>query len=158
MTANIFAALEQLAAAVLELFRDANLTYANPGERHVVSELFALLRPRFPDHAVSNEYDRRENEIKKLGKSRIIPDLVVHEVGHQAENLLVIEVKLNGNNDYERDIRKLRGLTRKNGKYGYAVGVHLVLDVPLRCVMSGQVYVDGAVDPELTKWFKAKFT
>lgn len=116
MKVNVPAALEQLAAAVLELLDDANLGYADPGEPHVVSELFALLRPRFPGHTVSNEYDRREKEIKMLEKSKIIPDLIVHHVGHQAENLLVVEVKLDGNYDYGRDIRKLRGMTEEKGR------------------------------------------
>ncbi|MDR7099339.1 hypothetical protein J2X04_001686 [Lysobacter niabensis] len=157
MRPNVPAALEQLALAVLKLFEDANLAYADPGEPHVVSELFALLRPRFPDHTVSNEYDRREQEIKLLGDSKIIPDLVVHRVGHQADNLLVIEIKLAGNYDYENDIRKLRGMTENKGEYRYAVGVHLVLSVTRRRVMRGHVYIDGTVDPELTQWFEAKF-
>lgn len=157
MKANVPAALEELAVAVVELFQDTNLTYADPGEPHVVSEIFALLRPRFPDHTVSNEYDRREREIKMLGKSKIIPDLVVHRVGHQADNLLVVEIKLHGNYDYERDIRKLCGMTKEKGEYGYAAGVHLVLNVPRRRVTRGHVYIDGAVDSELTKWFEAKF-
>ncbi|RDZ28003.1 hypothetical protein [Lysobacter silvisoli] len=157
MKASVPETLEQLAAAVLELFGDANLAYADPGEPHVVSELFALLRVRFPDHTVSNEYDRREKEIKMLGKSKIIPDLIVHNVGHQANNLLVVEVKLDGNYDYERDIRKLRGMTEKESGYGYAAGVHLVLSVPRRRIRRGHVYIDGALDPELTQWFEAKF-
>lgn len=157
MKANVPAALEQLAAAILELFDDTNLAYANPGEPHVVSELFALLRPRFPDHAVSNEYDRRENEIKMLGKSKIIPDLIVHRVGDQDKNLIVVEVKLEGNYDYARDVRKLCGMTDKSGEYGYAAGVHLVLSVPRRRVARGHVYIDGTLNPELTRWFEAKF-
>jgi len=157
MKASVPGTLEQLAAAVLELFDDANLAYADPGEPHVVSELFALLRLRFPDHTVSNEYDRREKEIKTLGKSKIIPDLIVHHVGHQADNLLLVEVKLDGNYDYERDIRKLRGMTEKEGEYGYAAGVHLVLSVPRRRITRGHVYIDGALDSELTQWFEAKF-
>lgn len=157
MKANVPATLECLASAVLDIFQDENLTYADPGEPHVVSELFALLRQRFPEHVVSNEYDRREQEIKKLGKSKIIPDLVVHHVGNQVENLLVVEVKLAGNYDYQRDVRKLRGMTEENGEYRYAVGVHLVLSVPRRKVTRGHVYIDGAIDTELTQWFEAKF-
>jgi len=157
MKANVPEALEQLAQAVLELFEDANMAYANPGERHVVSELFALLRPRFPNYAVSNEYDRREKAIKTLGKSKIIPDLIVHHVGHQADNLLVVEVKLDGNHDYEGDIRKLSGMTEEKGKYSYAAGVHLALSMPRRRVTRGNVYIDGAIDRELTKWFEGKF-
>src|SRR3546814_5460382 len=53
-----------------------------------------LLRPRFPEHDVSNEYDRRVQEVKRLGTSKIVPDLIVHKIGTQDRNLLVIEVKL----------------------------------------------------------------
>jgi hypothetical protein len=157
LNAVVPSALEQLAIAILHLFDDVELTYANPGERHVVSELFALLRPRFPDHTVSNEYDRREREIKMLGKSKITPDLIVHRVGYQEDNLIVIEVKLDGNNDYARDVFKLRGMTDRNGEYRYAVGVNLVLSVPRRLVTRGHIYIDGAINQELTQWFEAKF-
>lgn len=55
-----------------------------------------------------------------LGKSKIVPDLIVHHVGHQADNLLVVEAELDGNYDYERDIRKLFGMTEE-GEYSYAL-------------------------------------
>jgi hypothetical protein len=133
------------------------LAYADPGEPNVVSELFFLLRPRFPQHTVSNEYDRREQEIKRLGTSKIIPDLIVHHVGNQADNLLVVEVKLAGNYNYKGDVRKVSGMTDPDGTYRYAVGVHLALNVPRRHVNRGHVYINGQVDKDLTAWFEAQF-
>lgn len=153
MSANVREALEQLAAAVHDLFGDAGLARIDPGERHVVSELHALLRPRFPKHWVSNEFDRRENEIKKLGRSKIVPDLIVHRRGDQTDNLLVVEVKLAGNYNFESDVRKLKGMTQANGEYGYAAGLHLVLDVPRQRIRRGDVYINSTLDRDLTEWF-----
>ena len=157
MNPKVTHALAQLVVATQELFQLGYLAYADPGEPNVVSELFFLLRPRFPQHAVSNEYDRREQQIKQLGTSKIIPDLIVHHIGNQDDNLLVVEVKLAGNYDYEGDVRKLSGMTDPDGEYRYAVGVHLALNVPRRRVNRGQVYIDGQVDPDLTAWFEAQF-
>lgn len=156
MNPKIVNALTQLSQAVRQIFQFEQLVYADPGERNVVSELFAMLRPYFPQHTVSNEYDRREQEIKRLGTSRIIPDLIVHRVGDQDENLLVVEVKLAGNYNYASDVHKLIGMTDPDGEYRYAVGVHLILDVPRRRVYRGQVYIDGLVNSDLTAWFEAK--
>jgi hypothetical protein len=157
MNANVPQTLKQLVIAVQALFENDDLAYAAPGEPHVVSELFALLRPQFSEHTVSNEYDRREQEIKRLGRSKIIPDLIVHRVGTQDDNLLVVEVKLVHNPDHDRDIFKLRGMTNPDGEYRYAVGVHLVLDLPRRRVAQAHVYIDGDVDPKLTRWLEKRF-
>lgn len=93
--------LARLAAATTEVLHLETVRYADPRERHVVSELFVRLRPRFPEWNVSNEYDRREQETKRLLyrnprsgallEADITPDLVVHRVGHR-DNLLVVEV------------------------------------------------------------------
>ncbi|MBA2238861.1 MAG: hypothetical protein H0W24_09245 [Lysobacter sp.] len=148
---DVAVSLNLLADAVRQLFNIETLAFADPGEPHVVSELFYLLRPRFPEHDVSNEYDRRVQEVKRLGTSKIVPDLIVHEIGTQDRNLLVIEMKLVTNTDCAGDIRKLRGMTDRAGAYGYAVGVHLVLDIPGRAVSRAEVYADGAADPALTE-------
>jgi len=157
MKASVPHALGELAAAVRELFQVEHLVRTDPGEPHVVSELHALLRPRFPKHAVSNEYDRRVHEVKKLGKSKIIPDLIVHVPEIQDENLLVVEVKLAGNYNYKGDVRKLSGMTQPDGPYAYAVGVHLVLNLPKQRVTRSHVYIDGEIHADLTVWFEALF-
>jgi hypothetical protein len=157
LDANVLDVLEKLAVAVRELFENGDLAYADPGERHVVSELHLLLRPKFPAHIVANEYDRREQETKRLGKSKIVPDLIVHHVGNQDGNLLVVEVKLAGNYNYKSDVRKLAGMTLKGGEYGYAIGAHLVLSVPRRRVSRGHVYINGERDAQFTAWFEAQF-
>lgn len=158
MEPDVSNALELMAAAVRELFQDAGLVYADPGERHVVSKLCRVLEPRFPEHEVSNEYDRREQDVKKLGKTKITPDLIIHKIGVRESNLLVIEVKLVSNNDFASDVFKLRGMTGPDGDYRYAAGVHLVLDIPNGRVAKGDVYVDGVIDDAPTQHFASQFT
>ncbi|RPD85202.1 hypothetical protein [Luteimonas sp. 100069] len=157
MKATVPDALGQLVAAVHELFQIEYLARTSPGEPHVVSELHILMRPRFTRHTVSNEYDRREQEIKRLGTSRIIPDIIVHVPESPDENLLVVEVKLAGNYNYKSDVRKLSGMTEQKGQYAYATGAHLVLNVPKLRVDRGHVYIDGALHPDLTAWFQGQF-
>lgn len=153
-------ALRRFAASVAEVLSDQNLAYAVPGEQAVVAELFVRMRPRFPGWTVSNEYDRREREQKRLayedaaGRLRaaaIRPDLIVHKVGLK-ENLLVVEVKLHNNQDYERDLWKLRGMTDRKGSYAYEVGVHLILNLQKAEASGCRVFIDGAEDPEWTAW------
>ena len=48
-------------------------------------------------------------------------------------------------------------MTVVGGEYGYAVGVHLVLDVPRHRVNRGHVYINGERNQELTQWFEAQF-
>lgn len=157
MSELISDALDRLAAAVAELLANADLAYAVPGEMAVVAELFVRMHQAFPGWTVSNEYDRRERERKRLAyddengvlrDAPIRPDLIVHKVGFK-ENLLVVEVKLHNNQDHARDIWKLRGMTDHNGPYAYEIGVHLVLDVGARRVAGCQCFVDGGDAP---KW------
>lgn len=157
--------LARLATATVEVLQLDTMRYANPGERHVVSELFVRLRAQFPEWDVSNEYDRREQETKRLShrnpksgellEADITPDLIVHHVGRR-DNLLVIEVKRHVNTDIERDVWKLSGMTAAQGAYGYAVGVHLILNVPASTVVTCDVYVDGEVDAAQTAWLRER--
>lgn len=156
---------DRLASAVIDLLGTDEVRYANAGERQVVSELFARMRPLFPEWTVSNEYDRREQEQKRLrhripetGVDRdatITPDIIVHRVGKR-ENLLVIESKRHVNKDRESDVWKLSGMTTLAGQYGYALGVHLILNVPAGTVEGCDVYVDGAFEPALTAQLAGK--
>lgn len=150
--------LTRFAKAVLELLDRADLVYADPGEQAITATLAALMGPHFPGWTVSPEWDRREQEEKKLaygdvkGAARlrkIRPDIIVHHVG-KAKNLLVVEAKRHINRDYEDDIGKLRGMTDLSGLYHYEVGVHLILNIQKQAVVGCEVYINGAVDSELT--------
>lgn len=154
------AALETFAEAVLELLQDEELIYANPGERAIVMRLTQLLPGRFPDWSVGYEWNRREDVAKRLRhgvteedlvrEGLIVPDIIVHRVGKR-ENLLVVEVKKANNKDFDGDIWKLEGMTAQDGAYGYAVGLHLVLDVPKGHAPRCDVYLNGALDPGLSE-------
>jgi hypothetical protein len=158
------AALEIFAEAVVELLQDAELIYANPGERAIVMRLAQLLPDRFPAWSVGYEWDRREDVAKRLRhgvteddlvrEALIVPDIIVHRVGKR-ENLLVVEVKKANNRNFDGDIWKLEGMTIQDGPYGYAVGLHLVLDLRSGKVPLCDVYVDGAQHPDLSGWMRA---
>jgi hypothetical protein len=158
------AALEIFAEAVVELLRDAELIYANPGEQAIVARLAQLLPSRFPGWSVGNEWNRRGDVAKRLRhgvteddlvrEGLIVPDIIVHRVGKR-ENLLVIEVKKANNKHYDGDIWKLEGMTNQRGDYGYAAGLHIGLDLPTGQVRLCDVYVNGAQDPDLSDWMRA---
>lgn len=157
------AALGIFAEAVLELLQDEELIYANPGERAIVMRLAQLLPARFPDWSIGYEWNRREDVAKRLRhgvteddlvcEGLIVPDIIVHRVGKR-ENLLVVEVKKANNKDYDGDIWKLEGMTVQDGAYGYAAGLHLVLDVPSGQVLLCDVYMNGALAPGSTAWMR----
>lgn len=86
-----------------------------------------------------------------------MPDLIVHRVGTQDHNLLVVEAKRHTNRDFAKDIWKLRGMTGQAGRYAYAVGVHLVLNIPAGRVVRADVYIDGAINAEATQRFAGHF-
>lgn len=163
MTDDPQAAIEIFAEAVRAVLRDKELVYANPGERAIVMRLVLQLNGKFPGWSIGFEWDRREDVAKRLRhgvteddlirEGLIVPDIIVHRVGKR-ENLLVVEVKKSGNKDYDGDIWKLEGLTVRAGDYGYAAGLHLVLDVPNGQVVRCDVYVDGALHEGLTGWLR----
>lgn len=163
MSHDVQNTLAAFAEAVVDLLSLDALRYADPGERYVVAELFVRLRDRFPKWDVSNEYNRREQETKRLShynpasnevlEADITPDLIIHHIGKR-DNLLVVEVKRHVNLDVERDIWKLMGLTEPNGEYGYAAGVHLVVNAPAGTVTACDVYVGGALNELHTAWLR----
>lgn len=152
-------ALDVFASAVRDLLQDETLIYANPAERAIVNRLSVLLEGRFEGWTISVEWDRREDQIKRLRhgltedelvrEGAIIPDILIHQVGRQ-ENLLVVEVKKAANKNYAGDIWKLEGMTRQDGDYAYRAGLHLVLDMPSASVRRCDVFINGTIDEELT--------
>jgi hypothetical protein len=158
-------ALSVFAAAISQLLQRDDIAQADPGERALVGELPALLAGRFPGWSVNIEWDRYEQEVKRLRyrlddidferEAPIVPDLIIHRVGKK-ENLLVVEVKRAINRNFKRDIWKLRGMTDKSGDYAYAAGLHLIIDVPGRKVENCDVYVDGKIEVELTNWLRER--
>lgn len=157
------ATLSTFAAAVRALLQDKELAYANPAERALVARLRDLLHGQYEGWSIDLEWNRREDVIKRLryglseeeliGKDAIVPDLIVHRVGKR-ENLLAVEVKKSTNKDFDGDTWKLRGMTEQAGPYGYAVGLHLVVDVKEGTAPRCDIYVDAEIDEELTEWMR----
>ena len=163
MRAELQAILTTLATAVRALLADKELAYADLAERAIVARIRHLLHGQYEDWSIDLEWNRREDVIKRLqyglsddeliGKDAIVPDLIIHRVGKR-ENLLVVEVKKSTNKDFDGDIWKLKGLTEQGGQYGYAVGLHLVLDMKAGMAPRSDVYVDAERDEELSGWMR----
>lgn len=159
------ATLSIFAGAVRALLGDKELAYADPAERALVARIRDLLHGQYEGWSIDLEWNRREDVIKRLryglsddeliGKDAIVPDLIVHRVGKR-ENLLVVEVKKSTNKDFDGDIWKLKGMTEQAGPYGYAVGLHLVIDVKAGTAPRCDVYVDAERDEELTEWMRVE--
>jgi hypothetical protein len=156
--------LGHLVEATHRLLAQEELVYSNPGEQNLSIELAAHLKPLFHEWHVHGEYDKREQDEKWLAyadedgvlvATKIRPDIIVHHVGKR-ENLLVIEMKRDVNKARANDVRKLKGLTRQDGDYGYELGVHLVVDIPTSRVTLCDVYRDGAINAELTAWIRQR--
>jgi hypothetical protein len=105
-------------------------------ERAVGAVLAHLyVREVFPDHKVDAEYNRvgLEGDPKRLNlpeecgrpNGRVFPDIIVHQRGHNEENLLVAELKMETNPEPRHcDHIKLQAFI---DQLGYRVGVFLDL-------------------------------
>lgn len=114
--------------------RDTVAIRANVAERTLCGRLAALLQPHFGDHDVHPEYNRHgvdpkeielPNEQGVLTANRVSPDIVVHQAGHDRENLLVIEAKKTTNVVADdADLWKLEQIKRQIG-YRFALFLRL---------------------------------
>lgn len=161
------AILAAFAEALAVLLHDADLVRARPQEISITTELAMKMNRHFEGWRVSPEWTRREAEEKQIAWNdeagarklkKIRPDIIVHHMHKQDENLLVVEAKRIQNTSFEDDIRKLTLMTLQESvdpdyHYGYVVGVHLVIDLPNRFVARHDIYRLGAIDAELTAWF-----
>lgn len=115
--------------------RDEYLLESKAHERTVAAQLACYLKPHFPEHDVDVEYNRHGLDPKAVdlppncrggGKRLIVPDIVVHRRGHDRENLLVIQVKMETNpQSRDCDIAIIEAMMRE---YKYRKG--LLLDLP----------------------------
>jgi hypothetical protein len=87
---------------------DGFLLEANVAERAIAARLAAYLMPHFPNHQVDVEYNRHGLVPKMVGlpancrgggEKLIFPDVIVHQRGHDNENLLVIQIKKETNHE-----------------------------------------------------------
>ena len=118
---------ENVIHGIKRLFdEDTLLLTRNAHEQAVTASLACHLRPLFPDWHVDCEFNRdaqSKDDIKRLKRRPVKPDIIVHHRG-QDENLLAFEVKQSANNiDTAKDrdaIRKLVGYLT-NQKYQHAL-------------------------------------
>jgi hypothetical protein len=109
-------------------------------ERTICAQLAAILQRSFPDHAVHAEYNRHGVHPKEillpnaqgaLTRNRVYPDLIVHQPGHDEQNVLVIETKKSTNPvGDEGDLAKLVQIKQQIG-YSFAVFLRLATGAEL---------------------------
>lgn len=157
--------LLETAASAIETFvaSEQELFAVDVNERSLSARLAQHLQHRFPEWQVDCEYNRLGEGIKRLPRPEgtstddrqgrtIYPDIIVHRRGERS-NLLVIEVKKHDNDDTERDVEKLTGLTSSDGEYTYRCGIHLIFDCSRGVVSNVMVYTAGRMDP-VSLWLK----
>lgn len=126
---------EVLQEALRQLFeRERAILENDVNERTICAALAEILRPFFPRHSVHAEYNRRGIVPKEIGlpdadgnliRNRVFPDIIVHQPGHDRENLLVIEVKKTTNNATdEADRIKLLEMRQQIG-YRFAAFIRI---------------------------------
>ncbi len=130
---EIEARLREAVAIMFE--RDRLLLEYEVGERAIAAKLACYLAPLFPDHDVDVEYNRHGLDPKTVqlppechggGERLIVPDVIVHRRGNDADNLLVVEVKKETNAEPRTcDRAKILGMKKQ---FGYTWGV--LLEVP----------------------------
>lgn len=167
MEMTVEEALAIFVQAVKRFLLQEELKYADNNEPALSSALFAQMCGRYAGWHVNAEWDKREQDRKWMdaaGKAdgdlatKIRPDVVVHIAGER-KNLLVVEMKRFANRNRKnmgRDIEKLIGLTRQDGDYGYAVGVHLTVDITKSVIISCTVYVNGSIEDHWTAWLRER--
>jgi hypothetical protein len=122
------------AALRVLLLRDGKLLELNVGERSIAAKLSAYMQPLFPTFDVDAEYNRHGISAKRLPGGHeckegqqplIVPDIVVHQRGHDQANLLVAELKKSTNPEPRScDEDKVKGVIEQFAyKFGLLVEV-----------------------------------
>jgi hypothetical protein len=157
------AELDKVVSALGDFYaRESLLFEKDLGERTFSHRLAVQVEKQFGGWDVDCDYNRLGERRLRLpagtvistddgnGKS-VFPDIVVH---HRAipENLIAIEVRKATNHlPPEHDQHKLRGLTDPHLWFAFQMGVMVTL--AKNHVVTSEVYVGGAVDPALSRWF-----
>ena len=138
------------------LRQDLDLLQRDVNERSISHKLAEYLQHQFEGLHVDCEYNRRENEVKRvnclqpentssndLNAKTVYPDIIVHRRGNDESNLLVIELKKRDAGKIDRDKKKLRKFTHPLGEYNYRLGLLLIFDVVNQRVCSAECYQEG---------------
>jgi hypothetical protein len=124
-------AIQAVEDAVRLIFtNDSSLLKNDVAERAICSKLAAYLEPHFPNHKVDIEYNRHGLEPKKVylpeycrggGEKKIYPDVVVHQRGHDNQNLLVIQAKKESNREPRECDRAIVVAMKHEFQYKYGL-------------------------------------
>ena len=160
------AELDKVVSSLRDFYaRETQLFEKDLGERTFNHRLAVHVEKQFDGWDVDCDYNRLGERMLRLPRGTIIstddgngksvfPDIVVH---HRAvpENLLAIEVrKATNHQPPEHDQHKLRGLTDPHLWFAYQIGVLVTL--AKSNVASSEVYVGGAINPALSRWFSRR--
>lgn len=160
------AELDKVVSALGDFYaRESQLFEKDLGERTFNHRLAVHVEKQFGGWDVDCDYNRLGERTLRLPRATIVstddgsgksvfPDIVVH---HRAipENLLAIEVrKATSHLSPEHDQQKLRGLTDPHLWFAYQIGVLVTLAE--NNVAASEVYVGGAIDPALSRWFSRR--
>ena len=114
--------------------RDLGMIERDANERAITGRLAHYLDDRFPAYDVTAEYNRHGVDPKEvelpngdglLTMVRVFPDIIVHQLGDDIDNLLVIEAKKSSNPATdEADIRKLAAI-KERMNYQHAIFLRL---------------------------------
>jgi hypothetical protein len=114
------------------------------------------LQNYFPDYKVDCEYNRHGDETKRLqypfrrvilqpddlDAKTVYPDIIIHQRGHDNDNLVVIEVKTNRSHENtSKDEEKLKAFTRP--EYNYRIGLSLVFDLGMKKIADVKYFENG---------------
>ena len=167
MLAEMQAELNRVVAALGEFYaRETHLLEKDLGERTLTHRLAVHLEKQFVGGwEVDCDYNRLGERTLRLPHGTIVstddhlaksiyPDIVVHQRAIP-NNLLAIEVrKATNHQPPEHDQQKLRALTDPHLWFAYWIGALLTLEKT--GVIRSEVYVAGALDPKLSRWFSQR--
>ena len=126
---------EVIKASLNELYTsDFGMIERDANERTLTGRLARYIEDRVEGYDVTVEYNRHGIDPKEvelpdadgeLTSMRVMPDIIVHHLGDDSDNLLVIEAKKTSNTATDhRDIEKLTALKQNIG-YRFAVFLRL---------------------------------
>ena len=89
-----------------------------------------LLDTEFSCYDLDAEYNKDGDDLKRLEckPQGFRPDIILHKRESNSHNILVLEFKYEQNDSkVEEDIKKIKELTHKNGKYRYKLGASIII-------------------------------
>jgi hypothetical protein len=137
--------LRRFDLAVAQFFRDDQyLLLHDVSERAITHKLGEYLQPLFARWNVDCEYNRNMHDPKRVHLPdpkdqeaeryvSIYPDIVVHERGSNARNILIVEAKKARDGRWDGEERDRTKLVAYARELGYTVGVFIIFPTEGDC-------------------------